>query len=334
MHFALPALICDVGGTNVRVARLDQPGAAPVPVGHAATQGADGFAEAVAAMAGAAPARSMIVCAAGPLHGRSVKLTNAAWSLDGPAVADALGLEQGLLLQDFEALALSIPSFDADRLRVIGPPFSMPPGQPAGPRLILGPGTGLGAAALITVEGRYLAIPSEAGHVEFGPAGEGEMALWPYLEPVCGRITSESILSGDGLSRLHHARLQAAGVSAKSVDQAAIVAGALADPGGPESESVQLFWRLTARFAGDLALIYLATGGVTLAGGILPRISPLIDDKAFRSAFEAKAPMEPLMRAMPTSLLTQPQAVLAGMAAIVTDPSRFLIDYAARAWRR
>lgn len=334
MHFPLPALICDVGGTNVRVARLDQPGAAPIPIGHAATQGAGGFAETVAAMDGTAPARSMIVCAAGPLHGRSVKLTNAAWSFDGPTVADALGLEQGLLLQDFEALALSIPSFDADRLRVIGPPFGMPAGQPAGPRLILGPGTGLGAAALITVDGRYLAIASEAGHVEFGAAGEGEMAFWPYLEPVCGRITSESILSGDGLSRLHHARLQAAGIGAPSVDQAAIVARALADPGGPESDSVRLFWRLTARFAGDLALIYLATGGVTLAGGILPRISPLIDDKAFRHAFEAKAPMEPLMRDMPTSLLTQPQAVLAGMAAIVTDPSRFVIDYAARAWRR
>ncbi|WP_239507910.1 glucokinase, partial [Proteus mirabilis] len=78
----------------------------------------------------------MIVCAAGPLHGRSVQLTNAAWSLDGPAVAEALGLEQGLLLQDFEALALSIPSFDADHLRLIGPPFGPSLGQPPGPRLI------------------------------------------------------------------------------------------------------------------------------------------------------------------------------------------------------
>ncbi|MFX5656604.1 glucokinase, partial [Acinetobacter baumannii] len=80
-----------------------------IPVGHAGTQGTEGLAETVAAMDGAGPARSMIVCAAGPLHGRSVKLTTAAWTLDGPAVADALGLEQGLLLQDFEALALSIP---------------------------------------------------------------------------------------------------------------------------------------------------------------------------------------------------------------------------------
>ncbi|QCI66831.1 glucokinase [Phreatobacter stygius] len=330
MQFPLPALICDVGGTNIRVARLDRPGAAPATVGHAGTRSAQGLAEAVAAMEQARPARSMIVCAAGPILGREVKLTNAAWTLDGPAVAAALGLEQGLLLHDFEALALSIPTFPADRLQAIGPEL----GQPLGPRLILGPGTGLGAAALTTVDGRYLAIASEAGHVEFGPVGADELALWPHLEPVGGRITSESVLSGDGLSRLHRARLRATGDTGEPIDQAAVVARALAGPEGPEGDSVRLFWRLIGRFAGDLALIYAATGGVTLAGGILPRIAPLIDDKAFRAAFEAKAPMEPLMRAMPSRLLTQPEAVLAGMAAIATDPDHYVIDYAARAWCR
>lgn len=329
MQFPLPALLCDVGGTNIRVARLDRPGAAPVMVGHAATQSVENLAEAVAGMDGARGARAMIVCAAGPIIGRTVKLTNASWTLDGPALADALRLDQGLLLHDFEALALSLPALPAARLKTIGPDL----GQPIGARLVLGPGTGLGAAALTTVEGRYLALTGEAGHVEFGPAAPDEMALWPHLAPVLGRVTSEAVLSGEGLARLHRARLASLGIEAPAIDQAAVVARAGVDAAGPEADTVRLFWRLVARFAGDLALIYAARGGVTLAGGVLPRLVGLLDEAAFRTAFEAKAPMDALMRAMPTRLLTKPEAVLSGLAAIATDPDHFVIDYPMRAWR-
>lgn len=329
MQFPLPALLCDVGGTNIRVARLDQPGATPVMVGHAATRSVTNLAEAVSGMEGTASARAMIVCAAGPIIGRAVKLTNAAWTLNGPELAEALRLRQGLLLHDFEALALSLPALPAGRLRTIGPDL----GQPIGARLVLGPGTGLGAAALTTVEGRYLALTGEAGHVEFGPAAPDEAALWPHLEPVLGRITSEAVLSGEGLARLHQARLASLGVDGPAIDPAAVVARATANTAGPEADTARLFWRLVARFAGDLALVYAARGGVTLAGGVLPRLVGLLDDAAFRRAFEAKAPMTGLMQAMPTRLLTRPEAVLAGLAAIATDPDHFVIDYAARAWR-
>lgn len=329
MQFPLPALLCDVGGTNIRVARLEQPGAAPVMVGHAATQSVTDLAEAIAGMDGARGARAMIVCAAGPIIGRAVKLTNASWTLDGPELAGALRLEQGLLLHDFEALALSLPALPPARLKTIGPDL----GQPIGARLVLGPGTGLGAAALTTVDGRYLALTGEAGHVEFGPAAPDEAALWPHLAPVHGRITSEAVLSGDGLARLHRARLASLGTEAPPIDPAAVVARATAHAEGPEADTARLFWRLVARFAGDLALIYAARGGVTLAGGVLPRLAGLLDEAAFRTAFEAKAPMTGLMQAMPTRLLTRPETVLSGLAAIATDPDHFVIDYPGRAWR-
>jgi glucokinase len=329
MPFPLPALICDVGGTNIRIARLDEPGAPARVIGHVATHAVTSFVAAIRETAGALPARSMIVCAAGPVRGRRVQLTNADWALDGPETAAALGLDQGLLLHDFEALALSLPAFDAAWLRPIG----QVPARPGGPRLVLGPGTGLGAATLATVEGRFLALASEAGHVDFGPVGPEEQALWPHLTPVGGRITSESVLSGPGLARLHRARLAAGKVDVAPMVPSDIVSLALQHPTGEEARTARLFWRLVARFAGDLALVTLARGGVTLAGGILPRIAPLLDDGAFRAAFEAKHPMEELMGGVPTALLTRTEAVLDGMAAIITAPERYLIDYAARAWR-
>jgi glucokinase len=96
---------------------------------------------------------------------------------------------------------------------------------------------------------------------------------------------------------------------------------------------VRLFWRLVARLSGDLALTFLATGGVSLAGGILPRIVDLLDQAEFRRVFEAKAPLEHVVRGISTRVITNGAGVLAGMAALAADPDRYALDYGARSWR-
>lgn len=331
MPFAYPLILCDIGGTNVRVALVRSAGARIELLGHLKTAAFDGLAEAIEAAltdCGIIP-RSVIACAAGPMKGRELKLTNAAWHIDGPAVAERLGLAQGLLLNDFEAQALALPALDLGWLTPIG----APPSGAAGTRIILGPGTGLGAAALVEIDGRFAALPSETGHIDFGPVTREETALWPYLEPAHGRVTAETVLSGPGLVRLHRARLLAAGQRAPVVDEAALVERAIQDRNGEEAGSLRLFWRLIGRFSGDLALIFLAHGGVTLGGGILPRILPLLDPQDFRSAFEAKVPVEAVVRPISTQLITASDAVITGMAAIAASPERYALDYATRAWR-
>jgi len=71
---------------------------------------------------------------------------------------------------------------------------------------------------------------------------------------------------------------------------------------------------------------------VTLSGGVLPRVIDFLDEAAFRRAFEDKAPVDALAKRIPTRLITQSDAVLAGMAAIAANPERYGIDYASRAW--
>jgi glucokinase len=212
--------------------------------------------------------------------------------------------------------------------RPIGP--RLPPA--AGPRLILGPGTGLGVAALIEVAGRYTPVSSEFCHMGFGPASEEEWAIWPHLERAHGRITTESVVCGQGLARVYRARLLAKGLEPEFNDPAAVTAAALADPGGEAAEGVRLFWRIVGRLAGDAAIAFVARGGVTLAGGVLPRIVDLLDEAAFRAAFEDKAPVEALARAIPTRLVMHADSVLVGMAAIAAAPESYAIDYAGRAW--
>ena len=122
MKFPFPVLVGDIGGTNARFALLEEPGAKPSQPQH---RGTHEFPSLEAAIADAIPAlpahpKSAIVCAAGPVRGRTVTMTNAKWEIDGAKVAKALGLEQGLLLNDFEAQGLTVPVVQDEWVRQIG----------------------------------------------------------------------------------------------------------------------------------------------------------------------------------------------------------------------
>ena len=110
--FPFPVLVADVGGTNVRFAMQGAPDAPLSQVTHLKTWDYPGLVEAIEAAIprlGATP-RSVIACGAGPVVDRKLKLTNAPWVMDGADAARRLGLGQGLLLNDFEAQALSLPT--------------------------------------------------------------------------------------------------------------------------------------------------------------------------------------------------------------------------------
>jgi glucokinase len=328
--FPFPVVVCDTGGTNVRFALAEAPGAPLSDIIHLHTGDYPGLPEAIEAAVpklGARP-RSAIACGAGPVAGRTLKLTNAPWVMDGPEAARRTGLAQGLLLNDFEAQALSLPTIPEIWERRIGPlKFGA-----EGPQVILGPGTGLGVAALVEADGRFTPVSSEACHIDFGPISPEEYALWPHLERAHGRITSESVISGAGLARVHRARMMAKGAPDPHDEPQAVTAAALADRKGEAAASLRLYWHIVARFAGDMAVTFVATGGVTLSGGVLPRVVDFLDESAFRAAFENKAPVDGLAKRVPTRLVVKEEAVLIGMAAIAAAPDRYAIDYASRAW--
>ena len=331
MDFPFPVLVGDIGGTNARFAIVTEPGATPSHPEHRSTHA---YPSLKAAIADTIPSfdvrpRSVIACAAGPVHGRNVTMTNARWTIDGAGVAKALDLKQGLLLNDFEAQALSVPILKDEWVLRIGEATE----NDSGAHLILGPGTGLGAGALLEIEGKHFALASEAGHVDFGPVGAEETAIWPHI-PLThyGRVSAETVLSGPGLLRLHTARFAARGLMPPSIDEAELMRQAKIDRHGEEADTVRLFWRLAARFAGDMTLTLLTTGGVTFAGGVLPRIVEFLDPALFRARFEDKAPFGDLLRHVGTRIIVVDDAVLSGLAAIAADPDRYAIDYATRAW--
>jgi len=317
-----PLLVADIGGTNCRVAIVDAPGEPPRTVGRLSTK-AEPRCEAALlraiAGAGAAP-RSALLAVGGPVIGHHAELTNAGWSFDALSLMASLGVENGLLLNDFEALATCLPVLGPDDLTPICP------GAPAeGARLILGPGTGFGAAALVGREGRYTILPTEAGHIELGPVTEEEFALWPLMERVEGRITVESVLSGSGLARLDAALRRRGRTAALCLDGAMV--SVRAEAGDVVAQgAIRLFGRLLARVAGDLALAYKAVGGVFVAGGIAPKLLPLFELTEMRRAFSHKPPMGALMDAAPLWLVSGPDPAERGLAKVALDPAAFGLD--------
>ena len=332
MNFPFPVLVGDIGGTNARFALVAEPGADPSEPKHLVTRDYPSLEAAIADTVQHLPdrPRSVIACAAGPVEGRTVHMTNARWSIDGAKVARAAHLEQGLILNDFEAQALALPPVRAEWVRQIGDVHN----TLGGAQVVLGPGTGLGASALIEVGGRHFALASEAGHVDFGPVGAEEGAIWPHI-PLAphGRISAETVFSGPGLLRLHRARFSARGLMAPAYDEKVLVGRAMADHYSEDADTVRLFWRLAARFAGDMTMAFMATGGVTFCGGVLPRLIGLLDPDAFRARFEDRAPFAEVLRGVPTCVVVADDTVLHGLAALAAEPERYALDYARRNWR-
>jgi len=301
-------LVGDVGGTNCRFG-LVQPGA--LRVTSIETMKDDRFAafeEAVAAyleMTGARPARA-IVAVAGPVRDGAASLTNRDWTIDAGALARRFGLGGGVeLVNDFVAQAASLPHLPPDALRRIGGPEPRPDATKAA----VGPGTGLGVAALLRAGGEWLPVPSEGGHVELAAVNDREAAAFAQIRRAHGRVSAEHVLSGPGLARLHHALHGGAELPAAQVSERA----AQQDPSA--LETVRIFLSILARFSGDVALTFGA-GAVYFCGGVLPKLIDFVDPEVFRSGFEAKGPHAEMMRETATLLVTSSVAGLIGCAAL------------------
>jgi glucokinase len=183
-----------------------------------------------------------------------------------------------------------------------------------GVKVVLGPGTGLGVAALLPADGRWHVIASEGGHASFGPQALDETAMFAKLREECGAISAETVLSGPGLVRLARALDPQAGRH----EPETIVASALAREPSAHA-AARMFVRLLGRFAGGLALTFKALGGVYITGGVAGGLGPLLDEPQFRTAFEAHPPHEGLLKTIPTLLITCPQPGLIGCAALASE---------------
>ncbi|MEX6506332.1 glucokinase [Jiella sp. M17.18] len=326
-----PILIGDIGGTNARFAILLDAYAEPklFPVVQTADYAnIDDAIQADVLDKTSIQPKSAVLAVAGPIDGDEIDLTNCPWVVRPKQMVENLGIEEIIVLNDFEAQALAISSLKEGSRTQIGGGIV----REGASRAVLGPGTGLGVAGLVRARNMWIPVAGEGGHIDLGPRSERDYQIWPHLQTIEGRISGEQVLCGRGLVNLYDAICKVNGSQAVHATPAEVTEAAVNRKDEEAVEAVDLFATYLGRMAGDIALIFMARGGVFIGGGIFQRIIPILKQDHIRAAFEDKAPHTELMREIPLYVVTEPLAALAGLAAFARTPRFFGLETTGRRW--
>jgi len=270
---------------------------------------------------------------AGPVVNQTSELTNLSWSLSAERLQRELGFARVTLLNDFAAIGYGLAGLEGNALATLQPGTP----DPASPIAVIGAGTGLGEGFLVPdAAGRYHPLPSEGGHTDFAARNEPEGQLLDYLRRchAVPHISVERVVSGPGIASIYqflcerdpereaptlaHLRRQWAqepGGENGAVDlSAAVSAAALAGGDGLCREAMGIFVGAYGAEAGNLALKVLSKGGLYVAGGVAPKILPLLEEGTFIEAFRNKGRMRAVMESIPVHVVLNPEVGLLGAA--------------------
>ncbi len=308
-------IVADIGGTNARFAAFQ--GEQCVAAATYKTADHDDLHALAKAFASTLPKCPTIVvaAAAGPVQDNAVRLTNGGHCISGAALQEATGAEHAYVINDFAAAAWATLDLAPKDLSVIaGAPY-----PPPGTRVVIGPGTGLGVSALVFDGKDYHCVTGEGGHIGIGPntafeiaVFEALFALWPeafFGHPL--KAEAEAILSGAGLPLLYQAVATVEGQSSHAKEPDTIFSAAQSGGDAIALKTIEIFKTQLAEFAGDLGLLFGASGGVLIAGGIAQQ-NPSLFDTAFTEALANGGHFSATRRTINIYLLHRPDLGLTG----------------------
>lgn len=308
-------LIGDIGGTNARFALADpsQPGFSQEETLQCAEHAsADMAIKQYLDDVGARSPDVICLAAAGPIVEHRVRFTNNPWSIDSDELARQFEISKVRLLNDFEAIAYSIPFLDGKDCMPVGLPEPRPLNAEHYTVGILGPGTGLGAVGLRKHGDLLIPIPGEASHGGFAPESQVQLDMLSALRERYDRVSSERFVSGPGIENIYWALCRIHGEQKPQLKAAEIFSRGNDRSDSRAVEAVQMFFEILGQVAGDYALALGAKDGIFIAGGIVRRYPEMLENSRFRNGFEAKGRHRSLMERVPTQLITHEQPGLLG----------------------
>jgi glucokinase len=326
-----PWLLADIGGTNARFgwwADGAQAVSHVVTLPTAAHGGPAAAARVYLAQlaqilgAGYRAPRAGAFAVATAVGADHIAFTNNGWSFSRSATMAELALDELLMLNDFEALALSLPRLSSAQVRQWADVAPSVPPSPRGTLAVIGPGTGLGVAGLVPTAHGWVAVPGEGGHASLSPADDFEAALLAAVRADYAHVSAERLLSGIGLPVLRRAVADVLGQPLTDLTAEQIVERGLASTDSVCSRTLDSFCALLGSFAGNVALVLGARGGVYIGGGIVPRLGERFFASQFRQRFEAKGRFQGYLQAIPTALITDTLAALSGAAQALEQHGR------------
>ena len=307
-----PALVADIGGSNARFALVDLESLELSEIKQYLCSDHEGIASAAEFyLKGLKEVpRHGAMAVAGPITGEKIKITNSDWIFTAEEARRAARLDDILILNDFEALAVSLPHLRADELQRIGGGDPVPHAA----KVVLGPGTGVGVAGLVWSGSAWIAVPGEGGHITLSAHTPREFELIERLRPGRDHLSADRVLSGPGVVNLYRAIADSHGRRAEPLQPNDVLIRGLAgsDPIAVEALAMLVAW--LGGFAGDAALLFGARGGVYLGGAIARKIVRVLSAGEFRQAFEAKGRMRSYLAPIPVSVILAEFSTLRGAA--------------------
>jgi len=309
--------VADIGGTHARFAIAEIDGGRVVSLGEPVTlktaeHGSFQLAwEEFGRQNGGLP-NELAIAFAGPVGGEVLKLTNNPWVIRPALIQERLGVDRYVVVNDFGAVGYAVATLSDEHFsHLCGPDRPL---SDQGVTSIVGPGTGLGVAALLRRKDHYEVIETEGGHIDFAPLDLLEDKMLIQFRRHFRRVSVERVAAGQGLWNIYEALGAIEGLDLKFHDDKALWAAALAGTDSLATAALDRLCLTLGAVAGDLALAQGANA-VVIAGGVGLRLADYLPRSGFRDRFIAKGRFERRMDEMPVKLITHPQPGLFGAAA-------------------
>jgi glucokinase len=316
-HYA-DRLLADIGGTNVRFALLAPGSDEPREETNLVCADFEGLEQATRhylAGVGNVVVREAAIDVATAVTSDFVKLTNSPWNFSIEQTRRALGLDRLLVLNDFTALALSLPLLQSSERRQVG----RGQGLEGAPIALIGAGTGLGVSGLLRHGGQWVPLEGEGGHTAFSPMDEREDGVLRVLRKRFGHVSTERLASGPGLVNIYESLCQMDNVAARDLEPHHVTEAGL-EGGDPQcAEALAMFCGILGTAAANLVVTLGARGGLYLGGGIVPRLGDYFDRSPFRPRFEQKGRFSSYVAAVPSYVILADYPALRGLAVAINS---------------
>jgi glucokinase len=299
-----PLLLADVGATNARFAALTSEGRAVVVLRTRDFHDAGSLVERAARDLSLDQISRCCFAIAGPVMDGVGAITNGRLRFEETSLAAQLQAPV-LIVNDFQALAMAVPHL-SELVQVGGVA-----GQ-RGPRVVLGPGSGLGVAFLLPRGDAWEVLPSEGGHADLAPGNLLEIEVLSLLHQQHDGVCWESVLSGPGLVNLYHAVCAVWGTRGEDLAAEEISGRGMTAEDPVCHQTLELFLGWLGSAAGNLALTVCARGGVYIGGGIVPALGDFVLESPLRRRFEERAGLAAYVRDIPLHLIREANPGLLG----------------------
>ena len=243
-----------------------------------------------------------------PTDGDVIVMTNLNWQFSKKTIQKKFKLTSLYVINDYTAISLAVPFLSAEEKAQVGGGKI----KKDGVKVVFGPGTGLGVSHLIKFSEKWISLDGEGGHASFTALTHEQTHILFLLQAKFGHVSAERLLSGQGIMNIYLCLCNLLDKKPQFNESKFITAAALNGSCDIAQKTLNIFCQIMGGFAGNLALNLASTGGVYIAGGIVPRFIDFFLSSEFRKYFEDKGRFKTYLSSIPTFLITHNNPGLLG----------------------